>query len=207
MKFLKEENHKLRFLEKEEIIKLIQCATGLHKPLITVAVFTGVRRGELLGLKWRDLDFNQGLIHLLVTKNGKQREVPMNEQVRQALLSIRKHPKCPYVFVKRNGEPLKDVRRGFTAALKGAGIKDFRFHDLRHTFASQLAMSGVDLNTIRELLGHSDLKTTLIYAHLSKDHKLRAVKLLDTQIEMTSIPEQKTQDQIISATPEPAVCN
>lgn len=108
----------------------------------------------------------------------------MNKYVRQALLSIRK----------------------FIAALKAAGIKDFHFHDLRPTFASQLAMSGVDLNTIQELLGHSDLKTSLIYAHLSKDHKFRAVKLLGSRIEAPS-SEQKTQDQIISATPELAVCN
>lgn len=205
--FLKEENHKLRFLEKEEIIKLIECATDQCKPLITIAIFTGMRRGELLNLKWRDIDFNQGIIHLLVTKSGKKREIPMNDQVRQALLSIRKHKEYPYVFVNRNGDPWRDVRRGFTAALNAAGIKDFRFHDCRHTFASQLAMAGVDLNTIRELLGHSDLKTTLIYAHLSKDHKLRAVKLLGSKIETSSNPEPETDHQIIPETPEHAICN
>lgn len=208
--FFKEENHKLRFLEKEEIIRLIDKAQGTTKALITVAVFTGMRRGELLGLKWRDIDFNQGLIHLLVTKSGKKREIPMNEQVRQALLSIRKHPQCPYIFINRNGDPWKDVRRGFTATLTAAGIKDFRFHDLRHTFASQLAMSGVDLNTIRELLGHSDLKTTLIYAHLSKDHKLRAVNLLGAKMETvknTPQAEGKLPTQAATEVFQPASCN
>ena len=200
VRFLKEENHKLRYLEKEEILNLIQQAKGVYKPLITIAVFTGMRRGELLDLQWKNIDFNQGLIHLLKTKSGKQRVIPMNEFVRTALMGIHRHPKCPYVFVGPDGEPLKDVRRGYASALKAAGIENFRFHDLRHTFASQLAMGGVDLNTIRELLGHSDLKTTLIYAHLSKDHKFRAVKHLGSCIETALIPGP--ENQVISTRPE-----
>lgn len=207
VKFFKEENHKLRFLEKEEIAGVIQNARGIIKPLVTIAVNTGMRRGELFGLKWRDIDFSHGLIHLLVTKSGKQRVIPMNDHVRNALLSIRKHDTSPYVFVRTDGDSLKDVRRGFLSALTKAGIKDFRFHDLRHTFASQLAMSGVDLNTIRELLGHSDLKTTLIYAHLSKDHRQRAVNLLGSRIEANAATTLEINKKTFQTVPEPASCN
>lgn len=210
VQFFKEENHKLRFLEKEEIAGVIQNSRGIIKPLVTIAVNTGMRRGELFGLKWRDIDFNHGLIHLLVTKSGKQRVIPMNDHVRNALLSIRKHDTSPYVFVRTDGDALKDVRRGFLSALTKVGIKDFRFHDLRHTFASQMAMSGVDLNTVRELLGHADLKTTLIYAHLSKDHRQRAVNLLGSRLEANpaTTPEvNKKTVQTAPAVPEPASCN
>lgn len=99
----------------------------------------------------------------------------MNSAVKDALLSIRKNPESPYVFTNRQGAMLLDVKRSFTTALKKAGIKSFRFHDLRHTFASQLAMSGVDLNTVRDLLGHSTLEMILRYAYLSPNYKKRAV--------------------------------
>ncbi len=176
--FLREGNQRLRYLEKEEIAKLVQSSRGIIRPLVIMAVNTGMRRGELFGLKWKDVDLSQNLIHLLETKSGKKREIPINDNVRGALISIRKHPQSPYVFTKSNGSHIRDVRRAFKSALKKAGIKGFRFHDLRHTFASQLVMAGVDLNTVRELLGHADLKTTLIYSHLSKDHKQRAVNIL-----------------------------
>ncbi len=106
----------------------------------------------------------------------------MNNAVKDALLSIRKNPESPYVFTNRQGTALLDVKRSFTTALKKAGIKGFRFHDLRHTFASQLVMSGVDLNTVRDLLGHSTPEMTLRYAHLSPNYKKRAVDCLHERI-------------------------
>ena len=181
IKFLKEDNHKLRFLEVEEIKRLIDSCDGILKPLVITAVNTGMRRGELFNLKWHDIDFNQSLIHLLETKSGKERVIPMNEVVKNTLVATRKSPESPYIFC-RDGHSIKDIRRSFRSALKKAKIENFRFHDLRHTFASQLVMSGVNLNTVRELLGHSDLKTTLIYAHLSKGHKMWAVNTLCQKI-------------------------
>jgi len=126
--------------------------------------------------------------------------LPMNEFLKNTLISVRKNPSSPFVFNNRSGEPFKDIRTQFTTVLRRAGIKKIRFHDLRHTFASQLVMSGVDLNTVRELLGHADLKTTLIYAHLSQDHKKQAVNVLDSLhgIKMTKKPPCDTKESLNS---------
>lgn len=199
VKFFKEENHKLNYLEVEEIRRLILASQGAIKPVVIVALNTGMRRGEILNLKWQDIDFKQGIIELLKTKSGKKRMIPMNEDVKNILISVRKNPNSPYIFCNRNGEPLKDVRTAFATALRRAGVKRIRFHDLRHTFASQLVMSGADLNTVRELLGHSDLKTTLIYAHLSKDHKTRAVNALCQKISCPPISRQSVNTSLVES--------
>ena len=107
----------------------------------------------------------------------------MNPLVRRTLIAVRKHPDSPYVFCNANGENYANVRKSFFTALKKSGIIKFRFHDLRHTFASHLVMSGVDLTTVRELLGHKSLEMTLRYSHLSPDHKQRAVANLSRQMD------------------------
>jgi len=178
VRLFKEDNHKLRYLETYEIDELLSVSKGNIKAIITVAVYTGMRRSEILNLTWRDVDFKNNNIELLQTKSGKKRIIPMNRMVADALIGIKKHPKSAYIFHKRDGQPLKDIRSIFFLVLKKVGIKDFRFHDLRHTFASQLVMKGVDIFTVSQLLGHADIKTTLIYSHLSKDHKQRAVDSL-----------------------------
>ena len=104
----------------------------------------------------------------------------MNETLRTTLNGIPWRLSSVFVFPGRTGEHLIDVRKGFQKALEDAQIDDFRFHDLRHTFASRLVMAGGDLVTVRELLGHKDIKMTLRYSHLSADHKASTVQLLDT---------------------------
>ena len=84
----------------------------------------------------------------------------------------------PYVFCYDDGQRIQDIRKSFATALRKSGITNLRFHDLRHTFASQLVMAGVDLNTVRELMGHKDITMTLRYAHLAPSHKQRAVDML-----------------------------
>lgn len=178
VKLYKEDNHQPRYLTKPELEKLLSVSNDKIKAIITVAVNTGMRRAEIFGLKWRDVNFQENFICLLKTKSGKKRYIPLNEVVKNALIAVRKHPQSDYIFHKDDGQPLKDIRSIFGLALERAGIKNCRFHDLRHTFASHLAMNGVDFITLRELMGHADLKTTLIYAHLSQDHKKRAVNSL-----------------------------
>jgi len=125
----------------------------------------------------------------LNTKNGEKREVPMNAIVQKAVIGVLKNPESQYVFCNKDGKPYANVRKSFFTACKKAGIISFRFHDLRHTFGSQLVMSGVDLNTVRELLGHKSLQMTLRYSHLSPDHKKRAVNVLGQRMDTIWTPE------------------
>ena len=178
VKLFKENNQRLRFLEQEEIpILLSRCCEHL-KPIVILALNTGMRKGEILGLKWQNIDFKRNIIHLFKTKNGEKREVPLNDISKGALVAIIKHTDSPYIFCNKDGKPYGDIKKSFLTAVEKSGIIDFHFHDLRHTFASHLVMAGIDLNTVRELLGHKSLEMTLRYSHLSPDHKKRAVDVL-----------------------------
>lgn len=185
VKLFKENNQRLRFLEKGQIIKLLNNCSKHLKPIVTVALHTGMRKGEILNLKWRDVDFRRDTIQLLNTKNGEKRDIPMNKEVKSTLIGVRKHPDSPYIFCNKQGEPYGDIKKSFFTVLEKSNILSFHFHDLRHTFASHLVMSGIDLNTVRELLGHKSIQMTLRYSHLSPDHKKRAVDILCQNINKT----------------------
>ncbi|MDP3042040.1 MAG: site-specific integrase [Candidatus Omnitrophota bacterium] len=178
-----EDNQRTRYLEKEEIAKFLKYCAGNIKPVAVVALNTGMRKSEILNLKWHDIDFKGDIIYLLKTKNNNKREIPMNDAVKTALIKVKRHPESQYIFCGKNGKPMQNIRKSFFTALKKAGIINFRFHDLRHTFASQLVTFGVDLNTVRELLGHKSLEMTLRYSHLSPDHKKRAVDILGKRMD------------------------
>ncbi|MBI5810815.1 MAG: site-specific integrase [Deltaproteobacteria bacterium] len=180
VKLLPEHNKRLRFLSREESAALIASCDAHLKPIVITALNTGMRKEEILSLEWgRHVDLKHGFILLDVTKNGERREVPMNETVKAALKGLLRRIDSPYVFTNNKGKRFKNVKRSFTSACRRAGIKDFRIHDLRHTFASQLIMAGADLTTVKELLGHKSLSMTLRYAHLAPSHKLKAVEMLD----------------------------
>lgn len=130
-----------------------------------------------------------------MSKSGEKREVPMNMLVRRTLIAVRKHPDSPYVFCNVKGESYANVRKSFFTAVKKSDIINFRFHDLRHTFASHLVMNGVDLNTVRELLGHKSLEMTIRYSHLSPDYKHRAVANLSRQMDTFWTPERNKETE------------
>jgi integrase len=151
------------------------------QPMVLLTVNTGLRRGEVLQLRWTDVDMLQR--KLLVrgdnAKNGKTRHIPLNNEALTTLRQWRSDsPSTEWVFAGRGGERMRAVKTSWKRVLRSAAIIDFRWHDLRHHFASQLVMKAVDLNTVRELLGHSDLTMTLRYAHLSPEHKADAVAKL-----------------------------
>ena len=183
VKFLREPNGRLRYLEIAEIQRLIANCSDKLRPIVILAVNSGLRLGEILGLRWKEnIDFQREIIRITNTKNGEVKALPMNATVNQTLMRVRRNPDSPYVFCGKDGRPYQDIRKSFYTALKKSRIINFRFHDLRHTFASQLLMSGSDINTARELLGHKDLRMTLRYSHLSPDHKKRAVDIFDQKI-------------------------
>ncbi|MFH0764729.1 MAG: site-specific integrase [Candidatus Omnitrophota bacterium] len=122
------------------------------------------------------------MIYIPQTKSGERQQVPMSGIVKKTLISIPKHPNSPYIFYNDDGRPYTNVRKSFDATLKKCDIIDFKFHDLRHTFASQLVMFGIDLKTVQELMGHKSIEMTLRYSHLSPDHKKRAVDILGSRL-------------------------
>jgi len=176
---LKENNHRLRFLTEAEIEALLKACSPHLKPIVETALLTGMRRGELLSLKWEQI--RNGFIYLTETKSGKARQIPINERLAGVLRGVRQgnQLKSPYVFCDSQGRRFLEVKRSFASACKKAGIEAFRFHDLRHTFASQLVMRGASLEAVQELLGHASLATTMRYAHLSHEHLKDSVNLLN----------------------------
>lgn len=183
VKLFKENNKRTRYLECEEINKLIEASSGHIKSIITVAVNTGMRKSEILNLKWENVDLDKGIIYLLDTKNGEKREVKANESVKKVLKEMAQKSGSDYVFCNRKERPFQDIRKSFSTVLGRCGIINFRFHDLRHTFASQLVMLGVDIKTVQELMGHKTIEMTLRYSHLSPDHKNKAIELLGKKID------------------------
>jgi integrase len=155
------------------------------KPMVLVSLCSGLRQGSLFGLKWDDIDFFTRTMTIRPdnAKPEKILQLPMNSVVVETFIAW-KEQNAPVkdkalIFPSPvSGEVMNNVKKSWGALLKEAKIENFRWHDMRHDFASQLAMKGVDLNTLRELMGHSDMKMTMRYAHLAPSVKLQAVELL-----------------------------
>jgi len=181
VKLLEANNRRLRYLSKEECQALINACDTHLKPIVITALNTGCRKEEILSLQWdKNIDLKHGFILLDKTKNGERREIPINGTLRTALEALPRRLDGGYVFYDpKTDERYQDVKRSFATALRRAGIRDFHFHDCRHTFASQLVMAGIDLTTVSRLLGHKDLTMTLRYSHLSPQHMAKAVDVLD----------------------------
>jgi integrase len=180
VKMLREPAGRLRYLTPEEVRRLLaECKTSRLRAVVTVALNTGMRRGEILGMTWDNVDLRNGYILVGQSKNGSARQVPINGAVREVLSGIVRRLDWPYVFSDKKGKALKEVRHSFEQACKRAGVYGFRFHDLRHSAASFMAMSGVDLLTIGRVLGHKTVSMSARYAHLSPGHLRDAVDALD----------------------------
>lgn len=151
------------------------------KPMVILSIGSGMRRGEVFSLTWSDVDLLARRITVqgAKAKSGRTRHIPLNSEVTAALKGWRDQTSgSGFVFPGEGGERLNNVRKSWEAVLEAAGIERFRWHDMRHHFASKLIMASVDLNTVRELLGHSDYAMTLRYAHLAPEHKAAAVEKL-----------------------------
>lgn len=180
VKKMLEENYKIRVLAKEEETTLFIFLDERLKPIVIFALKTGARKSEILTLKWLNIDFKGNYIELLHTKSGKKRKIPISKTLREILLEIKKTSTSEYVFVNpRTNKPYTDIKKAFRTALKKAGIENFVFHDLRHTFATRLIEKGVDIVVVKELLGHADISTTMIYTHSDAIRKQHAIDVID----------------------------
>lgn len=196
VKIAKEDNTRIRYLSESEEAALLSALAAreaqlcedndshqyadFFTPLITLAMHTGMRKGEMLTLHWESVSFENRYLTILSenAKSKKKRTIPMNDTVFNMLSQWRaQNPNEEYVFV-HEGKRVSFFQYPWQNLLKAAGIENFRFHDLRHHFASKLVMAGVDLNVVRELLGHADLKMTLRYAHLAPAHTAAAVQMI-----------------------------
>ncbi len=195
----KENNARLRYLEDDEIAKLLEASAPHLRNIIICALNTGMRKGEILSLKWSQV--RNGFIYLQKTKTNEPRQIPINDTMAVLFAELeaargkeirktdhvftfapkvkKKDPGPLKVLEPMKGKPINEMKKSFATACKKAGLEDFRFHDLRHTFASQLIMRGAGLKDVQELLGHKTLTMTMRYAHLSQEHKKKAVELLN----------------------------
>ena len=184
VKKFKEPNSKERILCPDEMKRLIDAANNHLEPILIIALNTGMRRGEILSLKWENIDLSKRCIHLEDSKSGKSRDIPMNGLVIEVLSVIAQNSE--YVFPNpRTGGPIEDVKTAFKTACERAKIKGLRFHDLRHTAATRMVEAMVDLVTVSKILGHSSIQMTMRYAHPTPENMRRAVERLGEFYEQT----------------------
>jgi integrase len=152
----------------------------LH-PIVLLALNTGMRRGEIFNLRWPAVDFEKALLEVEGpgAKSGRTRHIPLNTEAVETLRRWRGQSKSlGLVFPGPGGSRMTNINTSWASLVTRAKLDDFRFHDCRHHFASRLVMADVPLNTVRELLGHSEISMTLRYAHLASEHKADAVAKL-----------------------------
>ena len=181
----KENNARVRFLDGQEEATLrakIRETCPDREAEFDLALHTGMRRGEQYRLRWQDVNLKQGILTIPCSKHGEKRHVPINSAARAALETLQRRKDgsgyaCPGPADSRG----RDWQRWFEEAVLEAGIVNFRWHDLRHTFASRLVMAGVDLRTVQELMGHKTISMTVRYSHLAPTHLQEAVERLTEQ--------------------------
>jgi integrase len=165
-----------RFLSPDEKARLLEACKASKSPflfpIVAMALLTGMRSGEILNLRWKDVQFNEKTIMLERTKNGDHRVIPLTSHVADILKNSPNYPGAPDEFIFKNPKthaPIS-IRKAFTTALRMSGIKNFRFHDLRHTAASYLAMNGATQGELMAILGHRSPQMTCRYTHFLTSH-------------------------------------
>jgi integrase len=188
VKRLKTPQQKYDFLTQEECRDLFAAADGIYRDMIMVALGTGLRFGELIALSWEDVDFKIGELTIRQsyamgvlgsTKSDRIRHIPISDSVRHTLYRIRKDKGL--VFTDTQGNPLNQCQCVYRlyAICKKAGLRKIGWHTLRHTFASHLVQAGANLVAVQGLLGHSDIRTTMRYAHINRAALREAIGILD----------------------------
>lgn len=184
----REPRGRVRFLSDEERSRLLKACKESSSPylyvVVVLALSTGMRQGEIMGLTWEDIDLIQGRAILHETKNGERRAVAITGHALEMLRELSKVRRidCNLLFPAKKLQDPMDLRTPWETAVKKAELQDFKFHDLRHSAASYLAMNGASLAEIAEVLGHKTLQMVKRYAHLSEGHTARVVASMNSKI-------------------------
>ena len=177
--YFKLNNKKVRYLTENEERVLVESLNQEQADFVKIQVDTGMRLGESINLTWEAINWEERLIHIWDSKNNHPRSIPMTDRVYGVLARRYQEAQTRYVWEMSKYQ----IQYAFDKATKNVGIKDVNLHTLRHTFASRLAMAGVELSRIRDLLGHTTIKTTERYAHLQPDNLRDAINHLNTSHE------------------------
>ena len=194
-----ENNQRERYLSEEEaqalFAELEKSEARSLKYIIAMLLLTGARKGEVLQAQWKDFDLKRRIWTIEFNKSGKVRYIPLSDGVLQLLAGVPKLEGCPYVFPNHNTKkPFKQIYNSWNTARKKAGLADVRIHDLRHSFASFLINSGRSLYEVQKILGHTQIKTTQRYSHLSQDSLIAAANTATKSIPLSSIMPQKVNE-------------
>jgi integrase len=194
VKQLRENNGRTRFLDIEECTALLDaCPSPTLRHIVELALNTGMRKSEILRLKWKHINLRRGFLEILDQKNGGYSTIPLNQTLVQLFKKIPRRLDSEYVFPgTKPGNPYFDLKRQFEKTVTDAKLEGVTFHTLRHTAASHMVMNGIDLTTVKEILRHKEFSTTLRYAHLSPDHKQSAVETLGTALKKSVKKSNKT---------------
>lgn len=172
-------NYKVRYLSEGEEKRLLEYSSEAIKPIIITALNTGLRKQNILDLKWDDINFEFGYIEILENKSNKHIKIPMTETLKMMFNGMKRESE--YIFLNpQTKEPYKDFRRLWNKAKADSGIENFRFHDLRHTVATRLAKNNIPITTIKEILAHSDISTTMRYSHAVSSDEIKAMNILNS---------------------------
>jgi len=169
---------KFRTVTPEDYQKVYTEATETLKLILDIAINTGMRKSEILNLKWDNVDMNNGHILVIETKNDENRTIPINKVLNKALNSVEYRNSNGHVC-QQDGTPVREFKTAFNEAIRRAGVERFTFHVLRHTFGSWLVESGADLVTVQKLMGHKTIKTTMRYLHPTTEMYRNAVEKLN----------------------------
>lgn len=179
----REDNIRYRWLREDEEVSLLNACPDWLKDVVVFAIYTGMRQGEIINLKWENVDLNRRSVALLQTKTKYPRTIPLSIQAYEVLKQRKRlrNLNVKNVFLNANVWRIEQAKLGkeFRAASKKAGIEDIRFHDLRHTFGSRLAQKGADIFHIAKLMGHRHISTTMRYLHHTDNSLANVVGMLD----------------------------
>jgi integrase len=221
VKFVKEPKQRLRYLDPEEEHRLLAAAPEPLHSIILVGIHCGLRlQSEALTLKWSDVDLSRKTltVQAAFAKNGQSRTVPLNSAVHSALSRLKRQAQGEFVFTTRWGKPYDSIRTGFESACLRAGLKGVTPHTTRHSFATRLIASGIDLRTVQELGGWSDLRMLERYGHVAPSRKQQAVETLvqefhnvfhnspESDPKLKPLTPQKHRHGEVAEWPKAAVC-